>query len=395
MRGITLLTLVLVVVACASSAPEPDARAAQLSASKHRAAAQIEAGEFKQAAEALEALAREVPKDSQVFVMLGDAYRGSGDFDAAVKNYTQAIRLNYDDYLPHLKLGTLLMENGKTGRALTEFEVAVKFGDEDALTHYNYGLALDELGRGEQALSQWRIAQDRDPSSPVYAAAVGMGLAGVDDTAAAESFERARVLGADDAAFHNNYALVLERLGRFEEARSHFKAAVARSDREQYRYNLALNSMRTQRFEEARQEWRELIETEGVHWSYAVYLAIASVSLERYDDAIAALEPFSSQIEAGEVLPRTDRVDRVPPTVSDALSALGMAWRGKHDLPRARECLRRAVDLEPRNPSYLNNYGVVLAESGMLAEAREQWRRALEIDPANATARANLSAYER
>jgi Tfp pilus assembly protein PilF len=41
----------------------------------------------------------------------------------------------------------------------------------------------------------------------------------------------------------------------------------------------------------------------------------------------------------------------------------------------------------------LNNYGVVLADSGMLPEAKAQWRRVLEIDPANATAKANLSAF--
>jgi hypothetical protein len=31
----------------------------------------------------------------------------------------------------------------------------------------------------------------------------------------------------------------------------------------------------------------------------------------------------------------------------------------------------------------------------MLPEARAQWKRVLELDPGNATARSNLSAYQR
>jgi Flp pilus assembly protein TadD len=83
----------------------------------------------------------------------------------------------------------------------------------------------------------------------------------------------------------------------------------------------------------------------------------------------------------------------MPPTVGEALSVLGMAWRGRGDLARAREYLRRAVQLDPEDASQLNNYGVVLAESGMLPDAKAQWRRVLEIDPDNATAKANLSAF--
>ena len=55
----------------------------------------------------------------------------------------------------------------------------------------------------------------------------------------------------------------------------------------------------------------------------------------------------------------------------------------------------RAAELAPANVSHLNNYGVILAENGMLAEAKAQWRKVLEIDPDNATARGNLSALER
>ncbi len=407
-----------ILAACATAAQSQDDKvSAQLSALKRRAALQISAGEYGEAVRSLEAFVKSVPKDEQAFTMLGDAYRGLGDFAGAVKNYEQAMRVEYGDYQPHLKLGTLLMENGKTGRALTEFEIAMKFGASDPLVHYNYGLALNDLGRKKEALAQWKAAREMAPDNAVYVAAVGIGLTGVDDTGAVEAFERARALGlARDPAFHNNYALALERVGRQDEAETEFRTALdllrstAAADsaahsamsswayadniakQREYRRNLARHYLRVGKTEDAAREFATLVATDGGKWSDTVYLARASVDLKRYDDAIATLSPFAEGLQSGAIARTDPRVDRMPPSIGEALSIVGMAWRGKGDLTRSRDYLRRAAEEAPADPSVLNNYGVVLAESGMLPDAKAQWRRVLEIDPANATAKANLSA---
>ncbi|HEX5131024.1 MAG TPA: tetratricopeptide repeat protein [Candidatus Krumholzibacteria bacterium] len=391
-----LLPICLIVLACSSAPVDGSSQSPEINRAKHRAAVQLEAGEYESAVGTLEALALKTPRDDQVLVMLADAYRGLGQFDNAVKNYEQAIRIDYGDHLSHLKLGTWLMENGKTGRALTEFEVAVKFGNDDPLAHYNYGLALYELDRRGEALEQWRRARELDPASAEYAEAVGIGLAGVDDRAAVQAFAEAEGLGRDGGKFYNNYALALERVGRNDEAEKYFIAAATGADaREEYRRNLALHYMRVGDYAHAAEGFAGLCAEYTPRWSYCVYLARARVELGDYAAALAALEPFQAQMDAGKLDRAAPAVDRVPPTLAEALSALGMAWRGQKDLARARDYLARAVALDPREPAHLNNYGVVLAESGMLPEARAQWKRVLEIDPHNATARANLSAYER
>jgi Flp pilus assembly protein TadD len=381
---------------CASAPPDNASDAPALNAAKRRAATQLEARDYAAAVKTLESLSADVPRDDQVFMMLGDAHRGLGEYEPAVRAYEQAIRIDYGDYLPHLKLGTWLMENHKTGRALTEFEVAVKYGDDDPLTHYNYGLALYELGRREEAIVQWHRARDLDPDNAEIEEALGMGLTGVDDTAALRCFQNAEQLGRSGAKFNNNYALALERAGQQTAARKRFQTAVrADSTSEEYGRNLALHDMRVGDYADASAEFEQLIAQHGARWSYSVYLARACVELGRYDDALAALDPFAPELESGVLDRKSGHIDRVPPTAADALSVAGLAWRGRKDLARARELLGRAVALDPREPSHLNNYGVVLAESGMLAQARAQWRRVLELDPGNATARSNLSAYER
>ncbi len=388
---------VSLVASCASTSKHQDAsRDAEANATKRRASTEIGAGDYAGAVRTLETLTQAASKDEQAFAMLGDAYRGLGDFVNAVKSYEQAIRINYGDYEPHLKLGTLLMEHGKTGRALTEFEIAMKFGDSDPLVHYNYGLALDELGRQKEALVQWRIARDMEPTNARYVAAVGIGLTGVDDKSAVESFARAEGMGLrNDASFYNNYALALERVGDNEKAEANFRRAVDMNDAKvvEYRRNLARHELRVGENDEAAREFASLVAADGGKWSDTVYLARALVALARFDDALARLATLADDVAAGRI-PRGDpRLDQMPPSVGEALSVVGMAWRGKGDLARARDYLHRAAAKAPEDPSVLNNYGVVLAESGMLPDAKAQWRRVLEIDPDNATAKANLSAF--
>jgi Flp pilus assembly protein TadD len=72
---------------------------------------------------------------------------------------------------------------------------------------------------------------------------------------------------------------------------------------------------------------------------------------------------------------------------------LALAQRAAGDLEAALGSISRAVELAPANAVYRNNYGVILAESGMLAEAVSQWRRVLEVDGDNAAARENLSRF--
>ncbi len=394
-RCATLAALVACALACAS-APKQAGGDAELNATKRRAALQIGAGDYAGAVRSLESYLEAQPKDDQALVMLGDAYRGLGDFNQAVKNYEQAIRIDYGDYRPHLKLGTLLMENGKTGRALTEFEVAMKYGDGDPLVHYNYGLALHDLGRGKEALAQWRAARDMEPDNADFVAAVGIGLTGVDDESAVEAFRNAESLGKSrDGDFCNNYALALERVGDNPGAEKLFIQAVELGGAKQneYRRNLARHYLRVGNHESAAREFENLVANDGARWSDTVYLARALVVLARFDEAIDRLAALAADVESGRVARTDPRVDRMPPTLGEALSIVGMAWRGRGDLARARDYLGRAASASPQDPSVLNNYGVVLAESGMLPDAKAQWRRVLEIDPENTTAKANLSAF--
>ncbi|HEV7476210.1 MAG TPA: tetratricopeptide repeat protein, partial [Burkholderiales bacterium] len=56
----------------------------------------------------------------------------------------------------------------------------------------------------------------------------------------------------------------------------------------------------------------------------------------------------------------------------------------------AAEHVKRALELDRRNPIYLNNLGVVLGELGEFAQAEQAFRRALKAKPAYAEGHFNL-----
>jgi len=106
------------------------------------------------------------------------------------------------------------------------------------------------------------------------------------------------------------------------------------------------------------------------------------------------VEAIVSEYESGALAGDGDRLDRTPPSLGEALEILAMSHRGAGDEERAMGYIERAVDLEPANVSFLNNYGVMLAEGGNIDQAKSQWRKVLEIDADNAAAMRNLSAVE-
>ena len=216
-------------------------------------------GRYQEAADLVAPWAARKAADPQVYAMLARAQWKLGRHDDAVKNYEESLRLDYSSAYTHLELAEMLLEIGKSGRALTEFELAVQFGKNDPLPHYNYGLALYDMGRVDDALAHWENAYTNNPKDPRYAEAMGIGLSERDPAKALVYFEAAQTHGADHPGFHNNFGLLLERIGDYARAESEFKKAIAGEPGNRgYRQNLALSYMKSKQPELAVPLWQAL-----------------------------------------------------------------------------------------------------------------------------------------
>jgi tetratricopeptide (TPR) repeat protein len=356
-----------------------------LNAQRSRAAMLIEEGNYVQAREILEKAKAQRPGDAWTLGMLAMAQWKTGALEQATANFEESLRKNYNDYLTHLRFANMLSETGKIGRALTEYELAVQYGENEPLAHYNYGLALFKMNRLEDALFQWQRAYDLDPSDPKHAEALGIGLAGSDDQRAFAFFEEAIALGLDTPSFYHNFALLLQRIGRAGRAERHFKDAIRlEPDNVTYRFDLAALYMNQGSYAKALEIWEKLVSDVPDRESYRIYMARALLELARFDEAIAALQSYTMTTTGAQA-----------PQADEAFGILAMSYRGIGELEKANSFIEKALELQPQSVAYLNNYGVILADRGMMDRAKIQWQKVLAVDPNNEAARQNLSAFDR
>ena len=400
-----LILLTLVVAGCASSKSgrTGEAKPEEINARKAEAQAYMDAGDYGSAITTLLPLAQSQVKNSQLYAMLAESYWRLGDYDSAVENYESALRIHFGAADIHLDFATMLMGMGRVGRALTEFELAVQYGDRDPLTHYNYGLALFDLGRSEEALAHWELAHSLDETNPRYAEALAIGLSGRDDRKALLYFERAAGLGANNAAFRNNYGLALQRAGEMAGAESQFKHALElEPDNPHFKQNLALVYMSSKKFELAIPLWQSLLDGDAANRTARIYLGRALYETERYAEAVSVLEEWvGSQAEGGKKpsdnWSKFDEPDpaAVGPGLDEAYDTLAMSYRGLGDLDKAEHYIALALAVAPESTIHLNNYGVILAENGKIEEAKVQWQKVLTLEPENSVAKQNLSAVNK
>jgi eukaryotic-like serine/threonine-protein kinase len=129
-------------------------------------------------------------------------------------------------------------------------------------------------------------------------------------------------------------------------------------------------------------------------------------AIDRFEDAIArdsnfarahaglavALEllPYFSGVRAQDVRERAmasaRRALALDSTLSEAYTALGLAFEHAYEWRAAEEAHRRAVALDPNDASARIQYGRLLHYTGRLLDARDQFERARILDPYSAVA---------
>jgi protein O-mannosyl-transferase len=149
---------------------------------------------FWQNSEALFRRALAVTTDNDTTRLnLGSALEAKGDFDGAMIQYREAIRLNPKSYQAYSNIGKILFELGRPGEALDYSFKAVQTNPGRATLHNNLGIVLAELGRFDEATGE---------------------------------FANAVKLDADYAPPHFQTGKVLLKQGRDAEALPHFQAAL-------------------------------------------------------------------------------------------------------------------------------------------------------------------------
>lgn len=246
-----------------------------------------------------------------------------------------------------------------------------------------------------------------------------------------------------NAEAHNNHGVMLQRLGRLQDAEDAFREALAlRDDYLEARYNLALVLHATHRLPEAEAEYRRALTIHPAHAeshhnlgnvlkilgrlqeaeiAYRQALAIrpqyplalnnlAGVLnlCERYVEAELAchcaltLQPRYAEAHNthGTILEKLGRLPEaetayrhaiaIRPDFAESYYNLGIVLHAMDRLEESEASYREALALRPQSVEVLNNLGGVLQARGLPAQAAELYRCALTLRPEVSVTHYNL-----
>jgi Flp pilus assembly protein TadD len=371
-----LVTGLLAIASCSGKAAKTNAGAEQTAVELQQQAREAMArGDAATARDRLARAVALVPNDASAWNALGLAQEALGDADGAQASFEHAILAAPSEHEAHLNLAVLLMHRGVSGRARTEFEQAVQFGPRHALPYWNFAAALVDVGKPEQARELLDRALELEPACGPAHAEFGRveSKAGHAD-AALQHFAAAETLGVATPTFFGNYGLELLQAGRTGEAETRLARATALDSTRAPLWNhLGVARLRGAHPAEAIAPFERAHALAPADQDIRYNLASALFRLERYADAVKLLAD-----------PR--------PARADLLALWGMSLRGAGRTREAVPLLHEASEKAARDVGILNNYGVILAETGDVPAAVAVWRRVLDIEPANKTAHDNLAA---
>lgn len=183
--------------------------------------------EFDRAIEEFNETLRLKPRHARALGSLGKALHEQGKTEGAIEYYTEALKIRAKMPKVHRWLGLALGEVGRTDEAAKHFSEALRFDPHSAKAHSALGMILVQKGKIEAALPHLTEAVKSDPDDPNTRYNLGLALAKLGRVGQATQHLAESVrLGPDDFDARCALAAVLAMRGRADRALEHYLAAL-------------------------------------------------------------------------------------------------------------------------------------------------------------------------
>jgi type IV pilus assembly protein PilF len=162
-RYLLLFLLLIGLAACANTVRLKEQAGSHINIGS----AYLGSGQYNAAMKEFLEAERLTPEDPKVHFLLGIAYHGKGLDDRAVGEFQRAIVLNPDDSAVHNFLGAIYLGKGRLDDAIASFNRALSniLYDTPATALYNLGRAYYEKNQYDPALKYYRDAAAREPDT--------------------------------------------------------------------------------------------------------------------------------------------------------------------------------------------------------------------------------------
>jgi tetratricopeptide (TPR) repeat protein len=334
--------------------------------------------EWDMATETLRAVIDRLPLSHPGRSWLAEAYRQSGNLDAALATTLVVLEAHPDDSLALRVRAACHADRRELDLALTDLRRVLESHPDDDAARGELVYLLDRSGRTSEALAEAQLLANSRPDDPTALATLGEILQASDGVEAIRVLDRALALAPEDLDIRFRRAEVLRRLGRLDEARAELEALLdARPDDPLVVGTHGQVLAAEGKSEEALVALDRALElSRGLAWVLESKATVEFVLGRRTDglatlDRLLELQPdnVGAHLEKGEQLLRLD-------DPHGALEAAQAVIAAEPELGQAHVLLGEALIGLDRAEDALGAFGVALAHTDSVTDVAEvyAWR---------------------
>jgi tetratricopeptide (TPR) repeat protein len=368
------------------------------------ALSQYNSGQYQQAAEQLEELARQLPQSFDVHELLGMVYAAESQEAKANNHLAKAVQLKPDSVEARTNLATNLVHLGKVATAENEFRKAVELDPGSYGTNHNLGEIYIAAGKLTDAVRYLEKAQKINSAAYDNGYDLALAYAKTGKLDNGRSLVQYLLKQKDTAELHNVLGEIEEKDGKFVAAESQYEIAAHMDPSESNLFDWGSELLVHRTLDPAVNVFQSAAEHYPNSPRLAIGLGMALYSRGNYDDAVKALlkaadlnpsDPRcyyflskaydSSPSQADAVIQRFRRFVELQPHNARAHYYYAMSlWKGRRaqdanlDIQKIESLLKRSIMLDPNLPDAHLQLGNLYSDQAKYADAIPQYQRALE-----------------
>jgi protein O-GlcNAc transferase len=350
------------------------------------------------------------PYHADAYYNLGIVQKGRGDLEAAIDSYKQAIKIKPEYPEAYYNMGVAQQDQEDLDSALDSYKQAINIKPDYAQAYNNMGNVLNSKRDPERAIDSFKQAIKHKPDYAQAYNNMGVVLHEEGDLAAAiDSYKQALKIKPNYADAYNNMGLSLNNSGDFDAALDSYKKAVKNNPDYADAYNNMGNTLHSKGdLESAIQSYKQVIKIKPDHadaynnmgnalhskgdlesaiQSYKQVLKIKPDHADAYNNMGISLKE-NGDLDAA--IHSYKKAIKIRPDYSDAYRNMGLSLRDRGDLDSAIDCYKQAIQISPDHAGAYNSLGISLRDKGVVESAIECYKQAIKIKPDYADAYSNM-----
>ena len=248
------------------------------------------------------------PNNAQAHYNVGTVLSQSGQWDDAIENLREAIRLAPDFVPARNNLGQAMASLGQLQQAIDQYREALRYQPDDPIVHDNIAIVLSKSGQFEEAVKHHQEATRLDPQFPQAQTSWGDTLVRANRfSEAAEHYREALRLAPNSTEVLNSLAFALAHCGQLTQSIHCYREQIRlRPELPQPYNNLAIVLASAGRVSEAADNYRQALRIRPgygeARLGLSQILASAGEFVEALDNARLAVRLLPDQPQPAQHL---------------------------------------------------------------------------------------------